>query len=131
MRRARPPSRQLWHAATALREYRGDRHWSVLATAGIGGAAANALGVATGRQKPSQQARTGWSDAAWEEAFAGLATRGWVSEDRTATPEGIAARKQLEDVTSRITLVGLDTESRARLLAAETQLASIAESLTA
>lgn len=125
------PALQVWHAATALREYRGDRHWSVLATAGINGASANALAVATGRQKPSQQARTGWDDHTWSQAFDGLKARGWVDDEHNATPEGISARNQLEDVTSRVTVAGLDDEARARLLAAESQLVTLAGKLTA
>jgi hypothetical protein len=39
---------RLWHAATVIREYRGDCHVAVLTAAGIDGAAANALAVAAG-----------------------------------------------------------------------------------
>lgn len=110
---------RLWHVATTLREYRADCHWSVLAAAGLNGAAANALALATQRQRPTVQQRTGWSDTEWDRAFATLRTRGWVDGENAATPDGIAAREQIEDATDRVTMAGLDTEATARLVSAE------------
>ena len=46
---------RLWHAATVLREYRGDCHVAVLTAAGLDGAAANALAVADGRAGEQQR----------------------------------------------------------------------------
>ena len=43
------PLGRLWHAATILREYRGDCHVALLTSAGLDGAAANAFAVADGR----------------------------------------------------------------------------------
>ena len=50
---------RLWHAATILREYRGDCHVAILTAAGLDGAAANALAVADGRVRaqPARDAR--------------------------------------------------------------------------
>lgn len=125
------PSLKLWHAATVLREYRGDRHWAVLTAAGLNGPSAQALAVATGRQKRGQQRRTGWTDAEWDQAFADLRTRGWADDERQGTETGIAARNQLEEATTRVTLAGFDTEARARLEAADKQIQNLAAQVTA
>ena len=125
------PVARLWHTVTVLRELRGDRHWAVLATAGLNGAAANALAVATGRQPQGRQKRTGWSDAAWNGALDELKTRGWVDAEGTATETGIAARNQLEAATSRATVASFDTESLARLVVNEPHLVALAKALSA
>lgn len=120
------PVLKLWHAASVLREFRGDRHWAVLTAAGLDGASANALAVATDRYQPSQQKLSGWRDPEWDQAFTNLKTRGWVDENRQATESGIAARTQLEEATSRVTMAGLDTEATARLLTLEHKIINVA-----
>lgn len=119
----------LWHATTVLREFRGDCHWSVIAAAGLNGVAANTLDVATGRLRPSQQRRTGWSDGDWSAGFHELQTRGWVDAERSITAAGTAAREQMESATDRVTIAGLDNEARARLLTAEESIREIATAL--
>ncbi len=125
------PVLKLWHAATVLREYRGDRHWAVLTAAGLNGATANALAIATGRYGPQQQKVSGWRDPEWSQAFVDLEKRGWVDSNRQATEAGIAARNQLEDATSRVTMAGLDDEATARLVSTEAQVLNIASALAA
>lgn len=125
------PILKLWHAASVLREFRGDRHWAVLTSAGLDGASANALAVATGRYKPIQQKISGWREPEWEAAFRDLAQRSWVDSDKKATEAGIAARNQLEDATTRVTASGLDNEATARLITLEAALIELAETVTA
>lgn len=120
------PVLKLWHAASVLREYRGDRHWAVLTAAGLNGASANALAVATGRYSPNQQKISGWREPEWTAAFGDLAQRGWVDSEHNVTQAGIAARNQLEDATSRVTMAGLDNEATARLITLEAALVGLA-----
>ena len=106
-----------WHAASALREYRGDSHLAVLTAAGIDGVAANVLAVAAGLALPDQQKLRGWTDEEWEIGAAGLRARGWISADDTITPDGITARTELESATDRATLAGMSGEAVEHLVA--------------
>jgi hypothetical protein len=101
----------MWHAASALREYRGDSHVAVLTAAGIDGVTANVLAVAAGLALPDQQKLRGWNDDEWEIAAAGLRSRGWVDDDNAITTDGIAARTELEAATDRATLAGISPEA--------------------
>lgn len=126
------PVIDFWQAVTALREYRGDCHLAVLTSAGLGGAEANALAVATGWAKfPNQRELRGWTEEEWQDAIDRLVTRGWVNSDGTATDTGIAARNQLEDATDRVVAVGLDREATSRLVTLESAVIELAETMRA
>ncbi|MET0449402.1 MAG: hypothetical protein ABW004_13390, partial [Aeromicrobium sp.] len=88
---------RLWHAATVIREYRGDCHVAVLTAAGIDGAAANALAVAAGLAPEDQRTFRGWTEDEWTAAIARLSTRAWVDADGVLTDTGRSARNQIED----------------------------------
>ncbi|NRQ48642.1 SCO6745 family protein [Aeromicrobium stalagmiti] len=117
---------RLWHAATVIREYRGDCHVAVLTAAGIDGCAANALAVATGLVPPEQRTFRGWTDDEWESAIGRLGARGWVDVSGQITDTGRAARDQIEDTTDRVCAAGLDREATARAITAEAPLVEIA-----
>lgn len=101
----------VWHAATALREYRGDSHLAVLTAAGIDGVTANVLATAAGLTLPDQQRLRGWDDHEWEDAAAGLRERGWIDADDRITDAGIVARTQIESDTDRATAAGISAEA--------------------
>ncbi|MET0931302.1 MAG: hypothetical protein ABWX74_17410 [Aeromicrobium sp.] len=101
----------VWHAAAALREFRGDSHVAVLTAAGIDGAAANVLAVAAGMAMPDQQTLRGWTDEEWEAAAARLRARGWIADDNAITEAGIVARTQIETDTDRATAAGISAEA--------------------
>ena len=94
------PHLALWHAATVLREHRGDGHIVALVAAGLDGRAALVTMAATGAvPKAMLQAARGWDDEAWEETADALIERGWLHEDGTATTAGAADRQAIEDLT--------------------------------
>ena len=95
----------LWHAATLVREHRGDGHVAVLTTSGIGPVEATVLdGLWSGRTTFLHRTR-GWSDEEFAEATESLVRRGWVTGD-ALTEEGRAARRDLERRTDDAGLAG-------------------------
>ncbi|MET0767813.1 MAG: hypothetical protein ABWY50_09230 [Aeromicrobium sp.] len=120
---------RLWHAATVIREYRGDCHVAVLTAAGLDGAAANALSVAAGLTPPDQRRFRGWTEDKWTDALARLATRGWVEADGTITDTGRSARNQIEDTTDRVCATGMDREATGRAITVEDSLVVIAHAI--
>lgn len=92
----RDPLGQLWHAATLLREYRGDVHLAATAAAGISGLEANLLTEYWVGYEPRAYAGTrGWSPEAMDAADAALADRGLVADGRL-TAEGRRLRDDIE-----------------------------------
>lgn len=122
---------RLWHAATVLREYRGDCHLAVLTAAGLDGAAANALAAAAGLTVADQRTYRGWTEDEWAAAVGRLATRGWVDADGAITDSGRSARRQLEDATDRVCAAGFDREASAHLITIEEPLLAVARGVEA
>jgi hypothetical protein len=124
------PVARLWHAATLLREHRGDGHVAALVAADIDGNEAIALRVAVDRaaRKPASwrreqmQPARGWTDAEWDAADARLAGRGLLHPDGSPTSAGLDLHQQVEQATDLAaarpwTGLGADrTEEVARLL---------------
>lgn len=123
------PIGALWHAATIFREYRGDCHVAVLTTAGLGGAAANALQVGTGRANPVQREFRGWTEEEWVKAQESLREWGWLDEAGVATEVGATARERLEDATDRACDAGIDLTTRARLVTLAEPLLTLARAV--
>ena len=92
---------RVWHAATLLREHRGDGHSAALLAADIDGCEALVLRAGLDLSRQVLQPVRGWSDEEWEQAAARLAGRGWLGEDGRVTPEGAAARQAVEDATNQ------------------------------
>ncbi|MDQ3951515.1 MAG: hypothetical protein M3279_00930, partial [Actinomycetota bacterium] len=94
------PHLRLWHAATMLREHRGDGHVAALTAAGLDGCEAHLTLVATGDVPASElQPNRGWSDEEWADARARLVERGILAADGSATERGARLRQWVEDVT--------------------------------
>ncbi|MGH3473519.1 MAG: SCO6745 family protein [Aeromicrobium sp.] len=125
------PVGRLWHAATILREYRGDCHVAILTAAGLDGAAANALAVADGRVPSNQRERRGWTEDEWAAAHERLRSRDWTNDTGTITDAGRAARAQIEDATDRVSASSFDKEAQARTITLEDTLVSAARAIEA
>jgi len=93
------PAARVWHAATLLREHRGDGHSAALLAAGIDGCEALVLRAAADLSRELLQPVRGWTDEDWDRAAARLTSRGWLDEDGRLTPEGAAVRQDVEDAT--------------------------------
>jgi len=93
------PAGRLWHAATVLREHRGDGHFAAVATADIDGCEVLVLRCGLDMRREDLQPIRGWTDEQWEAARARLAGRGWTGPDGGLTPAGRAAQAAVEQVT--------------------------------
>lgn len=95
------PEARVWHAATLLREHRGDGHSAALLAADIDGREALVLRAGSDLSREVLQPARGWADEDWDRAAARLAGRGWLDEDGRVTPEGAAVRQAVEDATDQ------------------------------
>lgn len=98
------PHLRLWHAATLLREFRGDGHVIALAAAGVSGLEAVVSYSATGDLFDEDFFRRsrGWSDEEWAAGEDSLRDRGWLDTDGALTPAGRVARDDVEQETDRL-----------------------------
>lgn len=97
------PLDRLWHAATLLREHRGDGHVAASVAAGLDGLDAHVTFAATGAiPRERLQAARGWTDDEWDVAAAGLVARGWLDAGGALTSQGRADRQAIEDRTDAI-----------------------------
>ncbi len=107
------PLLALWHAATLVREHRGDGHVALLATRGIDPVEATVLdGAWAGKQRFLRSTR-GWSDEEFAAAEARLRERGWLVEDDGADEAGLtdlgrSEREDLESATDLASTAGWD-----------------------
>lgn len=93
------PMTRLWHAASVLREYRGDGHLAVLTAANVGPIDSNILQVGIGKVGDDQQTLRGWSDEDWAAGHERLRARGWIQETGVLTDLGRAEREEIEALT--------------------------------
>ncbi|KUO18947.1 SCO6745 family protein [Streptomyces dysideae] len=96
------PHLQLWHAATILREHRGDGHLAALLVAGLDPVESLVSFAATGAASVERFESRGWSAGEWTAARDCLAARGLVDDDGTATEAGRARRRTVEEDTDRL-----------------------------
>jgi len=106
------PLAALWHAATLLREQRGDAHVAVLTAAGVSGRESNVLHAAAGRIDRDYIARTrDYDDAAWHHHEQRLAERGLLNDDGSLTATGRELKDRIESATDTLGLSALDVFS--------------------
>jgi Helix-turn-helix family len=106
------PLAALWHAATLLREQRGDAHVAVLAADGISGRECNVLHAAAGRVPRDYIARTrDYDDEAWRHHEQQLAARGLLNDDGSITAAGQELKNAIESTTDALALSALDALS--------------------
>lgn len=98
------PHLALWHAASMLREHRGDAHVAVLLHAGLDPLEALVSHTAGGRgMSPAWVLSTrGWGRRDWEEAQERLRGRGLLDGGGELTEAGAALRVELEEETDRL-----------------------------
>jgi hypothetical protein len=97
------PVGRLWHAATLLREWRGDGHVAVLVRHGLSGLEALLTHTATGRgfQPAAAKVSRGWTDDEWDAGLAGLADRGLL-DGEALTDAGRQLRADVEAETDAL-----------------------------
>ena len=106
------PLAALWHAATLLREHRGDTHVAVLSAAGVSGRECNVLHAAAGGIPRDYIARTrDYDDAAWRHHEQRLAERGLLNDDGTLASAGRELKHAIESTTDALALSMLDALS--------------------
>ncbi len=118
------PLDRLWHAATILREHRGDGHVAALVTAGVGGAESVVLRAALegGGMRVRMQEARGWTDAEWAATEDGLREKGRLTPDGAPTEAGRDVYAEVEARTNDLAagpwraLGERDTERCAALL---------------
>jgi hypothetical protein len=121
------PLAVLWHAATLLREHRGDGHVATLTAAGLSGREANVVQAAAGIT-PRHVFTTArdYDDVEWEALASELARRGVLTGGGTLTPAGQHLKADIERRTDSIALSAyevLDDDEIERLMAALAPLA--------
>ncbi|MFI1970924.1 SCO6745 family protein [Streptomyces cinnamoneus] len=95
------PLDRLWHAATVLREHRGDGHVAALVAAGLDGCEVLVLRTGIDIPRSELQPYRGWTDEEWEAAARRLGDRGLLAADGSATEEGRRLHAAVEEATDR------------------------------
>lgn len=104
------PVAKLWHAATLLREHRGDGHVAVLITTGVSGRESNVLHAAAGRVPREMIMRSrDYDDTQWDHHVRRLAERGWLDAEGGLTEPGRDVKTHVEAATDALALSALDT----------------------
>ena len=107
------PVARLWHAATLLREHRGDGHVAALVAADIDGAEALVLRagvdlaieagapghVGPGWRRDQMQPIRGWTEAELDAAASRLSDRGLLDDRGVATAAGLELHRDVEAAT--------------------------------
>ncbi|MEU5720120.1 hypothetical protein AB0G71_30990 [Streptomyces sp. NPDC020403] len=98
------PHLAYWHAATLLREHRGDAHLAALLTADLDPLEALVSHTATGKGMSPRWvlATRGWRREDWDAAVERLRGRGLLDAERELTEAGTALRADLEEATDRM-----------------------------
>lgn len=113
------PLMQLWHAATLLREHRGDGHVAALLHSGLDPVEAIiTFGQAAGTTDFMKASR-GWTEREWAAGEQRLQERGLLADDGSLTRDGVELRTRLEAQTDAAAISGwqrLGAEGTARLL---------------
>lgn len=126
------PVAALWHAATLLREQRGDAHVAALVAAGITGRESNVLHVAAGRTTKEKVVSTrDYDEAEWAAVTAQLADRGLLTADGSLSAEGRALKDDIEFRTDAAALPTLDVLSDAEVEALFQALTPLARMVVA
>lgn len=103
------PVARLWHAATLLREHRGDGHNCALAAHGIGGTEAHVFLALSFGMKAEEFGRTQHLPEAQLAAVVdGLRRRGLVDAAGSFTDAGLATRERIEALTDQLAAPAYD-----------------------
>ncbi|MFB6722302.1 MarR family transcriptional regulator [Kribbella sp. NPDC056345] len=115
------PLARLWHAATLLREHRGDGHNAALVAAGIDGQEAHVFAALDGGMKPREYGRLDpLTDAELETVVSRLRDRGLVDSSDGFTAAGRELKDRIEaqtDAAAAPAYASLTSEERDQLIA--------------
>jgi hypothetical protein len=90
---------RLWHAATVLREHRGDGHVAALVAADVDGCESLVWRAGIDVARETLQQYRGWTDEEWDAAIARLRSRGWLDAAGVITDAGRVAHDAVEAAT--------------------------------
>jgi helix-turn-helix protein len=123
------PLSRIWHAATVLREYRGDGHVAELVAAQVDGVESHRLhgGSLVGQQREFR----GWTEEEWAAAGERLRARGLLDAAGEKTPAGSELRTEIEGGTDRSAAPALRALDEAELQGLLDGLGPVAGSLAA
>ena len=98
------PVERLWHAATLLREHRGDGHVATLVASGIGGRESHVFHALANGTSPSVYASSrNIHETEWTSLVTGLRSRGLVTPDGDAlTDAGRTLKTEIESTTDTL-----------------------------
>ncbi len=97
------PHLVLWHAATLIREHRGDGHIAAMVHADVDACQAHWLTISDGATtREVFELSRRWPEAEWEAARVRLQRRGWLEANATLTQDGVEAKQSLEDRTDEL-----------------------------
>lgn len=96
----------LWHAASLIREHRGDGHVAVLLSSALDPVEALVLGGLFSSNTGFLRKTRGWSDEEWASAEDRLRRRGLLTADGALTDEGRTTRQKVEDDTDALAVEG-------------------------
>lgn len=103
------PLAKLWHAATLLREQRGDGHVAVLTSLGVSGRDCNVLHAVAGRVPKDMIMRSrDYDDDQWAHHRDRLLRRGLLDDHYELTAQGRELKQRIEDTTDTLALTALD-----------------------
>lgn len=103
------PVAKLWHAATLLREHRGDGHLAALVSAGIGGQEAHVLHAISLGMTPEKYGRLDpLTTAELDAVVDGLRARGLVDAADAFTTAGRETKDRIESVTDALATPAYD-----------------------
>jgi hypothetical protein len=104
------PVARLWHAATLLREHRGDGHLTALVSAGIDGQEAHVLHALSQGTTPQEYGRLNpLTPAQLAAVINGLRTRGLVDATPALTPTGHETKAHIESITDALAAPAYNT----------------------
>lgn len=99
------PVARLWHAATLLREHRGDGHVAVLTAHGVSGRECNVLHAAAGKVPAEMIMRSrDYDEAQWSHLQGHLQQRGVLDAAGELTDAGRDLKAEIEDRTDAVAL---------------------------
>ena len=94
------PVARLWHAATLLREHRGEGHFAALLAADIDGCESNVLRAGLDLPRETIQPLRGWTDEQWDcRGGAACWPAGARQRRQRPRPTGVALRAAVERTT--------------------------------
>jgi hypothetical protein len=105
------PLSRLWHAATLLREHRGDGHVAALMSAGIGGRESHVFhALSSGTPREVYTVARDFDDEEWTGHVEALRSRG-LANDQGLTPAGAGLKAEIERLTDDLAAPAYDVLS--------------------